>query len=137
MNKYLFIKFALIWWLFYNYNYNNYFICKESAQSIELILFRANVDRIFVSYMYVQNNWYFFPMQELSLLSQWHNHIGGNIIINKLSSFMRIIITGWLVLQNEVKRLTEDNEVLKKTLGLEKEKLHALEAAVEDLHKKG
>lgn len=50
---------------------------------------------------------------------------------------MRIIITGWLVLQNEVKRLTEDNEGLKKTLGLEKEKLHALEAAVEDLHKKG
>lgn len=49
------------------------------------------------------------------------------------------IITGLLsvVLQNEVKRLTEDNEVLKKTLGLEKEKLHALEAAVEDLHKKG
>lgn len=49
------------------------------------------------------------------------------------------IITGllFIVLQNEVKRLTEDNEVLKKTLGLEKEKLHALEAAVEDLHKKG
>lgn len=49
------------------------------------------------------------------------------------------IITGLLsvIFQNEVKRLTEDNEVLKKTLGLEKEKLHALEAAVEDLHKKG
>lgn len=49
------------------------------------------------------------------------------------------IITGLfsVVFQNEVKRLTEDNEVLKKTLGLEKEKLHALEAAVEDLHKKG
>ncbi|XP_062605847.1 centrosomal protein of 290 kDa-like, partial [Saccostrea cucullata] len=52
----------------------------------------------------------------------------GNTLVSKA-----VALVG---LENEVKRLTEDNEVLKKTLGLEKEKLHALEAAVEDLHKK-
>ncbi|XP_061195068.1 centrosomal protein of 290 kDa-like isoform X3 [Saccostrea echinata] len=53
----------------------------------------------------------------------------GNTLVSKAEALVG--------LENEVKRLTEDNEVLKKTLGLEKEKLHALEAAVEDLHKKG
>ncbi|XP_060063320.1 centrosomal protein of 290 kDa-like [Ylistrum balloti] len=44
------------------------------------------------------------------------------------------VITG---LEDEVKRLTEDNDVLKKTLEMEKEKLHSLEAAMEDLHRRG
>ncbi|XP_056015074.1 centrosomal protein of 290 kDa-like [Ostrea edulis] len=53
----------------------------------------------------------------------------GNTLVSKAEALIG--------LENEVKRLTEDNEVMKKTLGLEKEKLHALEAAVEDLHKRG
>ncbi|CAL1542937.1 unnamed protein product [Lymnaea stagnalis] len=40
-------------------------------------------------------------------------------------------------LESEVKQLTEDNEVLKKTLEMEKEKLHAFEAAMEELHRRG
>ncbi|OWF51997.1 centrosomal protein of 290 kDa-like [Mizuhopecten yessoensis] len=44
------------------------------------------------------------------------------------------VITG---LEEEVTRLTENNDVLKKTLEMEKEKLHALEAAMEDLHRRG
>ncbi|XP_059169831.1 centrosomal protein of 290 kDa-like [Physella acuta] len=40
-------------------------------------------------------------------------------------------------LEGEVKQLTESNEVLKKTLEMEKEKLHALEAAMEELHRRG
>lgn len=51
---------------------------------------------------------------------------------------MKIIIgLFFVVLQNEVKRLIEDNEVLKKILGLEKEKLYVLEVVVEDFYKKG
>ncbi|KAJ8314697.1 hypothetical protein KUTeg_006847 [Tegillarca granosa] len=42
-------------------------------------------------------------------------------------------ITG---LEGEVKRLTEENDVYRKTLLIEKEKLHSLEAAVEELHKR-
>ncbi|XP_055888045.1 centrosomal protein of 290 kDa-like [Biomphalaria glabrata] len=40
-------------------------------------------------------------------------------------------------LEGEIKQLTADNEVLKKTLEMEKEKLHALEAAMEELHRRG
>ncbi|KAH9503689.1 hypothetical protein Btru_067161 [Bulinus truncatus] len=40
-------------------------------------------------------------------------------------------------LEAEIKQLTTDNEVLKKTLEMEKQKLHALEAAMEELHKRG
>jgi hypothetical protein len=39
--------------------------------------------------------------------------------------------------QNEVKQLTAENEELKSTMQVEKERLHALEAAMEELHKRG
>jgi len=53
----------------------------------------------------------------------------GNTLVTKAEA-----ITG---LEGEVRRLTEDNEVLKKMLEMEKEKLHSLEAAMEDLHRRG
>ncbi|XP_005096015.2 centrosomal protein of 290 kDa [Aplysia californica] len=40
-------------------------------------------------------------------------------------------------LEAEIKQLTQDNEELKNTLSMEKEKLHALEAAMEELHRRG
>ena len=39
--------------------------------------------------------------------------------------------------QSEVKQLTAENEELKSTMKVEKEKLHALEAAMEELHRRG
>ncbi|XP_071113169.1 centrosomal protein of 290 kDa-like [Haliotis cracherodii] len=53
----------------------------------------------------------------------------GNNLVSKAEA-----LTG---LEAEVKRLTNDNEEIKTTLSLEKEKLHALEAAMEELHRRG
>ncbi|XP_055954901.1 centrosomal protein of 290 kDa [Patella vulgata] len=53
----------------------------------------------------------------------------GNNLVNKAEAVIG--------LENEVKRLTETNEEIKKTMGIEKEKLHALEAAMEELHRRG
>lgn len=39
--------------------------------------------------------------------------------------------------QSEVKQLTVENEELKATMKLDKERLHALEAAMEELHRRG
>jgi cell division protein FtsB len=41
------------------------------------------------------------------------------------------------VLQSEVKRLQDENNTLTKELEIEKEKLHTLEAALEQLRKQG
>ena len=40
-------------------------------------------------------------------------------------------------IQVEVRRMAVENEELKKTMTLDKERLHALEAALDELHKKG
>ena len=42
-----------------------------------------------------------------------------------------------MITQSEVKQLTAENEELKSTMKVEKEKLHALEAAMEELHRRG
>lgn len=53
----------------------------------------------------------------------------GNTLVVKADA-----ITG---LEGEVKSLSSDNEELKKTLSVEKEKLHALESTMEELHRRG
>ncbi|XP_071137463.1 centrosomal protein of 290 kDa-like isoform X1 [Mytilus edulis] len=53
----------------------------------------------------------------------------GNSLVSKAEA-----LTG---LEEEVKHQTEDNDSLRRTLETEKEKLHALEAALEDLHRRG
>ena len=39
--------------------------------------------------------------------------------------------------QEEVKRMTYETEQLKKTMAVDKERLHSLEAALDELHRKG
>ncbi|PVD27873.1 hypothetical protein C0Q70_10448 [Pomacea canaliculata] len=53
----------------------------------------------------------------------------GNTLVSKAEA-----ITG---LESEVKQLTVENEELKATMKLDKERLHALEAAMEELHRRG
>ena len=42
-----------------------------------------------------------------------------------------------MFVQSEVKQLTAENEELKATMKMEKERLHSLEAAMEELHRRG
>ncbi|XP_070190390.1 centrosomal protein of 290 kDa-like [Littorina saxatilis] len=53
----------------------------------------------------------------------------GNSLVSKAEA-----LTG---LESEVKQLTVENEELKSTMKMEKERLHALEAAMEELHRRG
>ena len=57
-----------------------------------------------------------------------------HICIYSLKVYINVLIVSS---QNEVKQLTAQNEELKSTMEVEKEKLHALEAAMEELHRRG
>ncbi|KAL4233575.1 hypothetical protein ACF0H5_008256 [Mactra antiquata] len=64
------------------------------------------------------------------LTEKYRDHLEkGNVLAMKAE-----MLTG---LEVEVKRMTAENDELKKTMTLDKERLHSLEAALNELHRKG
>jgi predicted RNase H-like nuclease (RuvC/YqgF family) len=71
-----------------------------------------------------------------------HAHLQDNIssLTSQFQNFLvvrQVCVRVYCIVQSEVKRLQDENNTLTKELEIEKEKLHTLEAALEQLRKQG